>query len=561
MSAHSSRNRLAVALLTQDDAEHLPKTFKSLQGITSRVIVYDLGSQDESVKIAGEWGAEVIEGDFDDDYAKARNACLGEMEKDDSLNWILWLNAGEELEPETSQGFVDFLLQEAAGDSCYYLVLNAPSQKKDAALQQKIDLRLMPLRKSLRFAGRIRETLRPSMETAGVGSDVAPGRILCDARLQDPEYMQQRARRHLFLAQLQEEMPQRYEFPEVKFGSLLEKAEALQELREYAASRQTYLQVIAESNDDPQILEAYYGLLSTFDHVPNLVDHQLQYAIDALEKFPLDLQLLTLMASYMQRLKKHELAIRALHTAVNHGQVMLEVWHGCNVKEVAVSCLCMLLQLTGQPEAACRILEECVVLEESPRALMRKLLDLYVSLGREKEALELVERMFRDSKEKMLIKDVMLGACHAVRKEWKAALGYLQSAYVGGCEDVLCLRWLSVVLLSNGQLEEAVPVLQEWKNLEPDNLELKAYLEAIRQPAQFHERLGKMQDHQSAALSGGREKEQNEEQTGTKDEEFQAEDFGQAKFRVDAPEPTGSPLSFPQPKVLKASDVTERNGQ
>jgi tetratricopeptide (TPR) repeat protein len=559
MKDQSSRNRLAVALISQNDEDRLPVTLKNATSFAEKVVVYDAGSEDGSRQIARDWGVEVIEGEFQDDFSLARNACLEALEKDTSIDWVLWLNAGERLVSETVEGFSAFLSEEAKTDSCYYLVLNAPVRADSTSKEQKIDLRLMPLRKSLRFSGRIRETLIPSMETADVRGDVAPGRILCDQRLEDEAYLQYRARRNLYLARLEEEADQPYEYPLVKYGTLLEKAAALQELREFAAARQTYLRIIAETENDPQALEAYYGLLSTFDHVPNLVDHQLQYAVEALERFPLDLQLLTLMASYMQRLKKHDLAIRALHTAVNHGQVMLEVWHACNVKEVAVSCLCMLLQISGKPEAACAILEECVVIEESPPELLRKLLDLYIQLDRQPEALELTERIFRDPQERSLIEDALRGACHAVRKEWNAALGYLQSAYVAGCEDILCLRWLSVVLLSNGQLEEAKPVLEEWKSREPENLELKAYLEAIRHPEKFAQRLTKMQKQQATALAGERTEAPSTDEETPEEATFQAEDYQKAKFRIDAPDADGHPLAFPQPKVHRPSKTTEQD--
>ena len=74
----------------------------------------------------------------------------------------------------------------------------------------------------------------------------------------------------------------------------------------------------------------------------------------------------------------------------------------------------------------------------------------------------------------------MLGACKAATKDWLQALGYLQSAYVGGCHDPFCLRWLVVTLVSNGQLEAARPVLNEWLQREPSSAEALAYLERMQ---------------------------------------------------------------------------------
>jgi hypothetical protein len=73
----------------------------------------------------------------------------------------------------------------------------------------------------------------------------------------------------------------------------------------------------------------------------------------------------------------------------------------------------------------------------------------------------------------------VLGACKAARREWTAALGYLQAAYLGGFVDPFCLRWLAFTLLSNGQIEAAKPVLRQWEQLQPENVEVRAYLAAL----------------------------------------------------------------------------------
>ena len=63
-------------------------------------------------------------------------------------------------------------------------------------------------------------------------------------------------------------------------------------------------------------------------------------------------------------------------------------------------------------------------------------------------------------------------------------MGYLQSAYVAGCQDPLCLRWLAVTLLSNGRTEAVLPVLHRWLEVEPNNAEARRYLEILTQPGQ-----------------------------------------------------------------------------
>ena len=101
-----------------------------------------------------------------------------------------------------------------------------------------------------------------------------------------------------------------------------------------------------------------------------------------------------------------------------------------------------------------------------------------MKLGRTEEALELVNPLVTERQSDPW-RNAVLGACKAAAKDWLQALGYLQSAYVGGCHDPFCLRWLVVTLISNGQMEAARPVLNEWLQREPTSAEAHAYLERM----------------------------------------------------------------------------------
>jgi hypothetical protein len=68
-----------------------------------------------------------------------------------------------------------------------------------------------------------------------------------------------------------------------------------------------------------------------------------------------------------------------------------------------------------------------------------------------------------------------------MQQNWLAALGHLQAAYLSGCQDQFCLRWLAVTLLSNGQSAAAQPILQAWIAVEPNNAEAQRFLAAFVQ--------------------------------------------------------------------------------
>jgi tetratricopeptide (TPR) repeat protein len=203
--------------------------------------------------------------------------------------------------------------------------------------------------------------------------------------------------------------------------------------------------------------------------------------LNALEVFPLDFQLLLAVGSYFQIHNRLDLATRAFETAVKFGQTNSSIWHLCELPEVSASCLSIALQLQGKDEEARRALEEALDRHPQSARLLRLAINSYIKTGNAEQGIEVAQRGgMLSSREDPLILAIR-GACKAAKQEWTPALTDLQSAYLMGCRSTLCLRWLAVALLSNGQAGAAKPVLDVWQKLEPANPELQAYIAAVRE--------------------------------------------------------------------------------
>ncbi len=85
---------LSACLIMKDEVENLDRCLRSLLPIVDEIVIYDTGSTDGSVELARRYGATVIEGYWDDDFARGRNearrACRGV--------WLLHVDADEEVE-------------------------------------------------------------------------------------------------------------------------------------------------------------------------------------------------------------------------------------------------------------------------------------------------------------------------------------------------------------------------------------------------------------------------------------------------------------------------------
>ncbi len=469
-----SRPRLSVAMIVRDEQEVLAASIESVRPIADEIVVLDTGSTDQTVAIAEQLGAAVGRAAFGDDFSAARNRCLEQATGD----WILWLDAGERLEGDSAAELRQFVDRPADPAKAYMLWIEMPPGEQTPCREQVVQLRLIPNRPDLRFEGRVRETLRGSIERAGRKIDAAAGRIRRHQRHHDPARKSSRARRNLKLAELETAETGGTPAPRLQLAV----GEAHSNLGEIDKARQAFLAAIeAAEHGSTEQLEAYYGLLTTYDGDRSPGEVQLSTCLEALEIFPLDAQLLLAMGNYLQGRKRADLATRSFEAAVKHGQVDLEVWHLVELAEVAADYLNLSLQIQGEDGQARRVLEEALQRSPGSIRLRRRLMELHVKHGRSDEALNLADQLPVEPEGRQPLGDAIRGACKAAEKDWTAALGYLQSAYVAGCRDPLCLRWLSVTLLSNGQVEAARPVLAEWHQVEPANAEVRAYLAALEQ--------------------------------------------------------------------------------
>jgi tetratricopeptide (TPR) repeat protein len=469
----NGRPRLSVAIIVRNEQEVIAETLDSIRAIADEIIVWDSGSEDDTISLARKKGAKVFQGFWKNNFSAARNACLEKVTGD----WVLWLDAGEKLADLPAKKLREFVDSTADPQKVYQIMVEIPPADHCTAGEQIAQPRLLPVKAGLKFEGRLRETLYPSIQAAGLKIDTAPVRILRHPRQHSQSRKIQLANRNLGLLELESVDGHR---PSPRLS--LAQGEAYVNLGSYDCAREAFIRAIELSEPgSTEMLEGYYGLLTGYNDDSNLRDAQMRVCLNALEVFPLDAQLLLAVGSYFQMRNRLDLAAKAFDTAVRFGQTNTSTWHLCELPEVAASCLSMALQLQCKDEEACRALEDALDRYPKSARLLRLAVDLHIKNGNAEQAIAMAQRNGTISGQEDPIILAIRGACKAAKQEWTPALAYLQSAYLMDCHSTLCLRWLAVTLLSNGQAEAAKPVLEEWQKLEPANPELLAYLAAVRE--------------------------------------------------------------------------------
>src|SRR5271163_4832494 len=84
---------LSVCMIVKNEERFLAQCLRSVADVADEIIIVDTGSTDRTIEIATSFGATVIEREWRNDFAWARNQALELATK----RWILSLDADEEV--------------------------------------------------------------------------------------------------------------------------------------------------------------------------------------------------------------------------------------------------------------------------------------------------------------------------------------------------------------------------------------------------------------------------------------------------------------------------------
>ncbi len=470
--ATEPRPRLSVAMVVyEDDTEVLGPSVESVRGLADEIVLLDAGPAGCSSDRLAHFGVMVRHAPWQKDRSALRNRLLREV----AGQWVLWLEPGERLTPESIETIAWHVEQRGEPVSAARLWIEMPPAAPGEGAQQAARIRLIPNRADLAFEGRVRETLGASLQSAGLPVTLLPARILRHPREHDPARRKAQAEGDIELAML-EQGPNDW----LPVRALLAMGQAALTLEDWPLARQSYGEAIRTAPPhSTEQLEAYYGLLATFADDSGEADEQLAVALEALEAFPLDAQLLLAMGGYLQARDRLDLATRCFEVAARYGQVDIETWHPCDLAQTAVMCLGAALQLQGRPEEAMAVLRDALAAHPEWMRVRRNLLELLVREGRAAEALRVAERLPVAPGQREPLRNAIRGACRAARHDWAEALAFLEIAWQAGCRDPLCLRALVQARVATGRTEAVDLVLSQWEAADPENAELPAYRQAL----------------------------------------------------------------------------------
>jgi glycosyltransferase involved in cell wall biosynthesis len=160
------RPKVSLTMIVRDEEENLPHCLESVRGIFDEIVVVDTGSTDRTGEVAREYGANVFEFAWIDDFAAARNAALEHATGD----YAFWLDADDVIEPPERTKVLALLEGLRLGDQAGYVVRCACDPGEDGSGGETVvdHIRLFPLRPDVRWSYRVHEQILPALRRAGI---------------------------------------------------------------------------------------------------------------------------------------------------------------------------------------------------------------------------------------------------------------------------------------------------------------------------------------------------------------------------------------------------------
>jgi tetratricopeptide (TPR) repeat protein len=149
-----SRASLSLCMIVKDEEKNIARCLESARPVVSEIIIVDTGSIDNTRQIAAQFGAKIIDYEWEDDFAKARNHSIKHARSD----FVLFLDADEVLD-KSSYPFFNNLKRPKEPSSYFAKIVNLTNKDNVQSSAEHFSTRLWTNHPSFKFSGRVHEVL------------------------------------------------------------------------------------------------------------------------------------------------------------------------------------------------------------------------------------------------------------------------------------------------------------------------------------------------------------------------------------------------------------------
>ncbi|OAA83176.1 glycosyltransferase [Clostridium ljungdahlii] len=148
--------KITACLITKNEEKNIKRCIDSFKEVVDQIIVVDTGSTDNTISIAKEYGAEIYNYVWKDDFSQPRNLALSRAKGD----WIIFLDADEYFYGDTSKNILKII--KGIDNSKNIIGIYCPRINIDTVKNIKVTdymVRIFRNKESMRYLGRIHENV------------------------------------------------------------------------------------------------------------------------------------------------------------------------------------------------------------------------------------------------------------------------------------------------------------------------------------------------------------------------------------------------------------------
>ena len=149
----------SVNMIARDEEKNIGAALDSIDAIADEIVVCDTGSADATVRVAGLYGARIIDAPWTGSFSDARNRAIAASTGD----WIFWMDADDRLDASCAADCVR-LWRTARPHAAQFCIVN---NRPDGTSPRFLQARLFPRREGVRFERRVHEQVVISALRAG----------------------------------------------------------------------------------------------------------------------------------------------------------------------------------------------------------------------------------------------------------------------------------------------------------------------------------------------------------------------------------------------------------
>jgi len=147
---------LSLCMIVKNEEKHLARCLSSVKEVANEIVIVDTGSSDNTIEMAKSFKAKIFHFDWVEDFSAARNFAMSKCSGD----WILYLDADEELNPNCIEELIKYKSHFPAGVYCTVKSLGTSSANGSVMRYPRLFANVP----GLQFEGKVHEQISDSLK-------------------------------------------------------------------------------------------------------------------------------------------------------------------------------------------------------------------------------------------------------------------------------------------------------------------------------------------------------------------------------------------------------------